>query len=329
MPDWFGDLVGFKERTPLDVREHVYVVGTQLNSKVNGSSYACGQLEIPKLGELRTQIADTQLGESKLRVTEIVASAQELHADAANAGATFQVASQFNLLEMISPRVTPEQGVGIYGNDPTQGPACAIACGAGTIFRNYFVNVDGQIGQTAEKQIDCLADLGVELGNSNGRLWKMQNGYALPSHEGLEEIHALLSSIPEPKLDELRSLLRVCVHSDVQVTIEECKHTVTQVYCSALPVSYSHHPAELWKPFAELILEAAYEATLCAAAINATRSGNNRLFLTLLGGGAFGNDEEWIVSAIQRSLTIFRNIDLDVRIVSFRRSNPKIRQLIT
>ncbi|MCK5683507.1 hypothetical protein KAJ27_05280 [bacterium] len=50
----------------------------------------------------------------------------------------FQVASQFNLLEMVSPGVTPEEGVGRYEHDHTQGPACAIACGVGTIYRNYF-----------------------------------------------------------------------------------------------------------------------------------------------------------------------------------------------
>lgn len=329
MANWFTILTGFQEDSSTHVRVNALVDGTQLISQVNGSSYKCGQLEIPALRELQKRIAATELGERKLRVTEIVGNAQVLHSDVENAGATFQVASQFNLLEMISPQVTPEHGVAIYENDPTQGPACAVACGAGTIYRNYFVEVDGQIGQTADKQIDCLADLGAALGNSNGRLWKMQNGYALPSREGLEEVHARLSSMSETQLDELRSLLRVGVHSNVQVTIDDCKHSVTQVYCSALPVAYSHHSAELWKPFAQLILDAAYEATFCAAAINAARSGNNRLFLTLLGGGAFGNDEEWIVSAIQRSLTIFRNIDLDVRIVSFRRSNPKIRQLIT
>ena len=230
---------------------------------------------------------------------------------------------------MISPQVTPEGGVRIYENDPTQGPACAIACGAGTIYRNYFVNLDGQTGQTANKQIDCLADLGAALGNCNGKLWKMQNGYALPSFEGLEEVHARLSSMSEAQLDELRSLLRVGVHSDVQVTIDDCKHTETQVYCSALPVAYSHHSTELWQPFAKLILEAAYEATFCTAAINATRSENNRLFLTLLGGGAFGNSEDWIISAISRSLALLQDADLDVRIVSFRRSNPNVRRLVT
>ena len=38
------------------------------------------------------------------------------------AGALFQVASQFNLLEMVSPDVTPEHGVSGYAHDLTLGP---------------------------------------------------------------------------------------------------------------------------------------------------------------------------------------------------------------
>ena len=60
-----------------------------------------------------------------------------------NAGALFQVASQLNLLEMTGPEVTPEDGVTIYQDDRTQGPACAIAAGAATIYRNYFAPVGG------------------------------------------------------------------------------------------------------------------------------------------------------------------------------------------
>lgn len=77
-----------------------------------------------------------------------------MHIDSANARALFQVASQFNLLEMVSPNRTPEQGVGIYDFDLTQGPACAVAAGAGTIYRNYFVLVNGQIGQSTANQLD-------------------------------------------------------------------------------------------------------------------------------------------------------------------------------
>lgn len=47
-------------------------------------------------------------------------------------GSVSQVASQFNCLEFIKPSVTPEKGVTIYADDYTQGPSCAISCGAGT-----------------------------------------------------------------------------------------------------------------------------------------------------------------------------------------------------
>jgi hypothetical protein len=43
-----------------------------------------------------------------------------------DAGALFQLASQFNLLETTGPEVTPKNGVAIYQPDHTQGPACAI-----------------------------------------------------------------------------------------------------------------------------------------------------------------------------------------------------------
>jgi hypothetical protein len=43
----------------------------------------------------------------------------------------FQAASQFNCLEFPGPECKPEDGVTAYFCDRTQGPACALACGAG------------------------------------------------------------------------------------------------------------------------------------------------------------------------------------------------------
>ena len=54
-----------------------------------------------------------------------------MHGLPENRGALFQVASQFNMLEMVGPRVTPEEGVTRYEHDRTQGPACAMAAGRG------------------------------------------------------------------------------------------------------------------------------------------------------------------------------------------------------
>ena len=68
---------------------------------------------------------------------------------------------------------------------------------------------------------------------------------------------------------------------------------------------------------AKLVLEAAYEATICIAILNVDRNRNNRLFLTRLGGGAFGNNPDWITNAISRSLELYSDSGLDVAIVSY------------
>jgi len=325
---WFEALTGFPEKSPQQTRENISVCGNTLTSHINGKVLVCGELETPSLAELRECVHSSRHRAGRISVREVVANVQNLHTNESNAGSLFQVASQFNLLEMVSPSVTPEHGVGIYENDPTQGPACAVAAGAGTIYRNYFAIVDGQIGQSAKNQIDCLADIGAALGNSESRLWEMRNGYALASHSGLVEISNRLRASTESELDGLRQLLRIGIQWNTQVTLNESKHMVSQVYCSALPVAYSHHSSSLWAEFARLVLEASYEATICAAILNSTRNGNNRLFLTLLGGGAFGNEIDWIIVGIQRALNLYQRADLDVAIVSYGSSNQNIRQVV-
>ncbi|HEY9844632.1 MAG TPA: hypothetical protein V6D03_00375, partial [Candidatus Caenarcaniphilales bacterium] len=194
--------------------------------------------------------------------------------------------------------------------------------------RNYFASVNGETGQSAGNQLDCLADVGKALGNSEGRLWEMKNGYALASHSGLVEISNRLRAASESELDDLRRLLRIGIQWNTQVTLNDSEHTVSQAYCSALPVAYSQHPPSLWAEFARLVLEASYEATICAAILNSVRNGNNRLFLTLLGGGAFGNETDWIIGAIRRALSFYNYADLDVAIVSYGSSKQHIRQLV-
>ena len=155
----------------------------------------------------------------------------------------------------------------------------------------------------------------------------MRNGYALPSEQGLREIADKLQASDEEELDALRQLLRIGIQWDTQVTLDKCSHLVSQVYCSALSVAYTSHPPELWEPFAKLVLEAAYEATLCAALLNHEQTGSRQVYLTLLGGGAFGNQTVWIMDAAKRALTIFKVCALDVAIVSYRASNAHVRQL--
>ena len=326
---WFEKLMGFKEENPDQVRRNLEIDGEKLISKVNGSEYICGQLELVSLDELRKMSLPVTNSKSKIQISEVIGNIQVFHKEPSNAGAMFQAASQFNLLEMIGPNVTPERGVGIYENDHTQGPACAIACGAGTIYRNYFAKVNGQIGQTAYNQIDCLKDIGIVLKNDSLKLWEMINGYALVmDYPSLKTITSQIKKTTEQQYEDLKGKLNIGIQWNTEVTISTYKRLVSQAYCSALPVLYSSIRAEYWREFASMVLEATYEATFYSALINFGKTGNNKVYLTLVGGGAFGNKEEWIIDAMRKAITKFSDSPLDVRIVSYGQSNPAVVDLI-
>jgi hypothetical protein len=216
-----------------------------------------------------------------------------------------------------------------YQHDHSQGPTCAMAAAPATIFRNYFAPVGDRIGQTRDRQLDGLAAIGTVLGASLARpvgdLWTMRNGYALCSRDGLEAISAHLSALDDDGIDDLRGRLSIAIQQGVEVTEPGAPeaHLVSQAFCLALPVAYTRLPPPLWTSFAPLVLEAAYEATLLEAAANAANGGSNIVQLTLLGGGAFGNDAGWIYQAIRRALTTVATVDLDIRIVSYGRPAPQ------
>jgi hypothetical protein len=301
-----------------------------LRSKINHRSHSIGEFETPSLMELRNRaehVVDRLAG--KLKVSNVSGDVRRMHREPANRNAMFQVASQFNVLEMAGPEVTPEDGVTRYIDDHTQGPACAIAAGAATVYRNYFVPVDGHVGQTRDRQVDCLKDLGAALGNDRDRLWTMRNGYALCTEQGLATIARKLEALDARGIDSLRGLIRIGLQSGVQVTdADEANLVVSQAFCSALPVSYTNIPAGRWKSFAILILEGAYEATFWAAVSNAHRFSSKILFLTQLGGGAFGNEPQWIHDAMRRALKKVVGVGLDVRVVSYQEPDRGLERLV-
>ncbi|MCP2038929.1 hypothetical protein [Chryseobacterium sp. HSC-36S06] len=325
---WFEKLMGFEEISPENVRTHIEIEGEKLISKANGKSYRFGTLELPSLRDLQRKI-NLRDFKRKISLSETVGNVGRLHCAPENNGAVFQAASQFNLLEMVHPTVTPEKGVGIYENDATQGPACAIACGAGTVYRNYFVPLNGQVGQTEHHQINCLSLFEDFFNNEKFRLWSMRNGYCYPTAQGLERINAHITAMVEDEREILKGKLKVGIQWNAEVTTANKDQIVSQVYCSALPIGYvSGFPEQQWESFAKIILEATYEATFYAALINLENGGSNRLLLTLVGGGVFGNKTEWILDAIKKSVQKFRNTDLDVRIVSYGQSNVMVRKMI-
>ena len=245
--DWFEKLTGFFELNYEDTRAKLKVEGDRLHSLVSGDSYRVGELELVPLQVLRERLKSSVGPVGRLKAEVVTGDVRRMHRLPENAGALFQVASQFNLLEMVGPAVTPEDGVGRYENDHTQGPACAIAAGAATIYRNYFAPVGGSHGQTAERQLDGLAELGNALADALGKsvetLWTMQNGYAQCTKSGLDAIAKHIEGLRQQQLDDLRGKLCIGIHRDIEVTeaAENPQPLVSQAFCSALPVAYNRN----------------------------------------------------------------------------------------
>lgn len=393
---------------------------TILQRSSDGMLLHCGSFELPSLYEMRQQcqqlliqiqqLQQQQLGSNNMstgitnvtttssvdqsssvpvsifgpiHAINIQSDAYELHANPIAANGIIQAASQFNCLEFPSPNVLPEHGINMYWRDHTQGPACAIACGAGTAFRNYLITFDQNntttmrktadsdnnkndndrgseattcsstkttttttttIGQRQHSQINTLDTLlqTLQLLHSDQNQLQpihVKNGYAKTrSDTELEQWNPLILQ----HIDELRNVLKVGIQRHTQVTsILPEQVFVTQVYCSAIPVAYSTTSSQIWEPMARLILEGCYELTLlvgvraalekaiAAAAIadvSKTKSDlplltPTRVFLTLVGGGVFGNKLEWIWSAIDRAFHIISDeygVALEVYFVHYR-----------
>mgnify|MGYP006139351503 CR=1 FL=1 len=285
----------------------VHVLSTATEEEGGGLAFHVGPFEDPQVSDLRSRVRsaaesnDAPQGLGGLSFENIAGESRSMHVDPANAGAVFQVASQFNCLEMVGPDVRPEDGVTRYAYDRTQGPACAMACPSGTVWRNYFWAGRGQAGGD-DHQLDTTRDAAALLENQKHHYWQMTNGYLLPTrHDGLAELAQRLSTQPGLR-DEVRSALRAGVHWDT-ATEATPPHRVAQVFCSAVPVAYARGASDAdWEPLARLALEASYEATLLVgAALAYHRQQRVAVYLTCVGGGAFGNATEWVHDAMQRA----------------------------
>lgn len=317
---WFKDVFGFEESTFAATRSQFSVEGSAgsevLVSKPSGTRFEVGPFKCPSLKELRDRLSRSSAPKGgRLSFKNVAGDVVALHADRDNDGAVFQVASQFNCLEMTGPGVRPEDGISIYAYDRTQGPACAMSCPAATAFRNYMVN---GVGQGGGRQLDLLSGVAEKVENSRYGYWEMRNGYCLPEDPGAVARLGERLRADGKLLTACKERLRVGVHWSTAVT--SGTHSVCQVFCSALPVAYATDtPQEDWESFACVVLDAAYDATLAAAAILAReRQARVTVYLTALGGGAFGNATEWITAAIGKAIREHQDEPLDVELVHFR-----------
>jgi len=50
--------------------------------------------------------------------------------------------------------------------------------------------------------------------------------------------------------------------------------------------------------------------------------------LTRIGGGVFGNGDDWIDSAIERAMDLVKDADLEIIFVAHRAATPGIRAIV-
>ena len=311
---WFRDAFGFDETDRATVLAQIVEDGPYLVSRPTDRRMRRGALDVVTMGELRRSAETLPRRGARTTLTEVVGDIRSVHTDPASAGATFQVASQVNLLEMTGPDVTPDDGIDRYWHDRTQGPACAIACGAGTLHRNYFLDVAGAKGQTADRQLNAFSGLAGALGMTV----EVKNGYVWPTAAQLVQAMDVIQAADADERDRLAGTLAIGIQADTEVTWMNAGHTVTQAFCSALPIAYRHTLRDApWEALARLVLDAAYEATLAAAAVTASRTGNRVAYLTWLGAGAFGNPVAWVNASIDRAVDRASAYGLELRLVTY------------
>ncbi|CAB9496928.1 expressed unknown protein [Seminavis robusta] len=356
--DFFTRLFGFRElayaktqkrlmkMARFEAQELEFYPRERCTFEIGKRSVSAGLFSMPSVGELQQHVDQlySSLKERNLipnsgviRLSNCVGEARDMHCQLKQ-HAVVQAASQFNLLEMVGPGVTPEKGITGYEFDRTQGPACAIACASGTAYRNYLVPVvtntgeEQQRGQTKGHQINTLQDIETYLEEQHGisEPWRVKNGYVESAPSLLQPVNDLLEREPAVA-DEMIRRLRIGVQQDCQVTDDaDSVRLVTQTYNSAISISYSLLSTKRWEPVAKVVLNGTYKATFLVGVLEYLRAIEEGrepqpIFLTKVGGGVFGNEHSWIVQSMGEALHMASSYELplDVRIVHYGCVDPE------
>lgn len=323
-----------------------------ISFKINNKSFAVGDfscLPLPALKK-KTQKLEAYNNSTKLTYEYIYGDISDIiHRITENDIVVVQAASQFNLLEMRAPEITPADGITNYIQDNTQGPRVALSSPAGTLFRNYAVwNGTSQINTQINTLIAVMEELGLELsGNGDGSApaergqYSYVNGYLYINPFSIQT--AINLSTFQKKMDDN---LRVGIQWNTP-SVHNHNIKLCQVYSSGLPLGKylrlidrgcmidgidgvidnmsinkfidvmkkKYYP--FIKHFAVALLASTFKCTLQAGVIHALRHGKQSctVYLTAVGGGVFDNPHEWIQEGLLIALKDFKNFPLKVKMV--------------
>jgi hypothetical protein len=320
---WFWELFGFREsvssvQANFTVEE--FETHATLTSKVNNRSFNAGLFSLrntasfPGLRETPSAVPGSlhiiRGGTAATRaLTEVLASQSLPEFD----GATFQAASNFNCLEFVGPDQCAGDGVTNYIYDYTQGPYCALATGAALVYRNYFIRQAGGIVGQLEKEVELLARTPIAP--------HVEHGYPLLGGPTLAALAAADWSDLSQFDVGLHENCEVTTGADLAVSAVPTGRIVHHVYAAAFNYNGTVEGNEVSRRIGAQMLAAEYQATVLAAWEMSRkypgRAGSNRLLLTALGGGVFGNPRKMIIEAVASAKEIIRESGLQVYFVCF------------
>ena len=322
--NFFEDVVGLSEdlfrQYPERIKEARPEPGKLKNLRT-GEVFDSGRFTLKTLGELRAQdrpsVQKDIAGTFHLLYSRDDPSQLDIgHLQSLPTfqNALFQVASNFNALELMGPydkRAMTQ--LSAYILDQTQGPYASISAAPGLIARHYYAfEKQGMSPETWSQQYD-----GPQLEMLRETPLRVRNGYVMLEEESLEQ-----PALPED--------MAVLVHRNIEVTFGQSRdhehrrlanktQLIDQVFTATLDLgSRQRHflesaPKEVTS-LGKALLRAAYEATLLAA----IQGGNRKVVLTLIGGGVFCNPSSWIVEAIEDLLPLIVESGLTVYLNAFR-----------
>ena len=308
--------------------------GVLINSKT-GQQWDMGSIEIASIAQLREQAVSKQTGtgcvfnviegydqpwnnwfRDKVDVTA-------LQAQVKNKDAVFQVASNFNGLEGSG---APAAGIMPYLNPSlyVQGEAAALSAMPGIIYRMYYM----------PHQVNGITYYG-QLRQQLNLLEHFKDGlYAIPVSSGyIGSVPHLdvFAQLSDADLKELAGKVNVALHADVQVSgglgplkselpiykavkVVDQSQKVNQIFAAALNPYQNNSQSPGYKNLAQMLLYAAYEGALKSAYVN----GKKKVYLTLIGGGVFGNKLLWITRAIEHAAREFQaKGDMEINLVVY------------
>lgn len=285
--DWFQHLTGHTEMAfrQLDTQQCFVQDKQDVWYLKNGAHrYAAGKTELRRVEDVRMPDVDHGVPLCVL----VAANGEHLPVSVvqeALAGATFQVASNFNALEAVTEASSPEDERFLtdYVHDHTQGPDASVGAGAAAVYRLFLAQPINMASGWMHKHPEST----------------MRNGYLSLARAEANRREGTVTDVS------------VLLHRDVDVTFYRPSldsletvphpHRIHQVFCAALNCKQGHsgrlnreHDAAIDFATARLFLRAAYLGTYQAA----IAAGSDVLCVTLLGNGAFGNALEWVVEAL-------------------------------